>query len=76
MTIGEFIQRCDRYCATAGTSRSWLSKRLFHDTYRLEQLADGQSDVGVRRLARAVDDLAGLENALNEGSGTPEGAAA
>lgn len=44
-------------------SRTWLSKKLFADTFRIQQLADGASDVGVRRLERAVADLATLETA-------------
>jgi hypothetical protein len=63
MSISEFIVRCDRHCQRAGVSRSWLSKRLFSDTDRLDQLAAGNSDVGVNRLARAVADLATLETA-------------
>lgn len=62
MTIPEFISRCDAYCAEAGVSRVWLSKRLFSDTFRLDQLEAGVSDVGVRRLARAVADLAALSD--------------
>lgn len=64
MTIPEFIARCDRYEAEAGVSRTWLSKRLFADTNRIADLASGESDVGVKRLARAVADLEGLEAAL------------
>lgn len=63
MTIEQFIARCDRYCADADVSRVWLSKRLFSDTDRLNQLATGGSDVGVNRLARAARDLAALERA-------------
>jgi hypothetical protein len=61
MSIPDFISACDRYCEAAGVSRVWLSKRLFQDTYRLEQLAAGQTDVGVRRLERASEDLATLQ---------------
>lgn len=63
MTISDFISRCDLFCRATGVSRTWLSKRLFADTFRLQQLADGVSDVGVRRLERAVADLAALEAA-------------
>lgn len=63
MTIPDFIARCDRYCAAADVSRTWLSKRLFADTFRLQSLADGKSDVGVNRLARAAADLDALEAA-------------
>lgn len=73
MSIPEFIVRCDRYCESAQVSRVWLSKRLFSDTFRLDQLAAGQSDVGVKRLERAMADLADLE-AANDAQ--PQGAAA
>jgi hypothetical protein len=62
MGIADFITRCDQFCALRGASRSWLSKRLFHDTFRLDELATGESDVGVRRLERATADLARLES--------------
>lgn len=61
MNIPEFIQACDRYCKAASVTRVWLSKRLFRDTYRLGQLAGGNTDVGVKRLERAVSELAELE---------------
>jgi hypothetical protein len=64
MSIPDFIARCDRYCAASGRGRVWLSKRLFDDTNRLEVLAGGKSDVGVKRLERASRDLAALEEAL------------
>lgn len=64
MSIPDFIARCDRYCEAAEVSRTWLSKRLFNDTYRLRDLADGASDVGVRRLEQAEGVLGGLEAAL------------
>lgn len=62
MTIPEFICMCDAYCAQAGVSRTWLSKRLLKDTTRLQQLADGQVDIGVKRLERAVSDLTALSD--------------
>lgn len=61
MTIPEFIERCEAYRASHGVSQTWLSKRLFDDTFRLKSLADGKSDVGVKRLARAIEDLQALE---------------
>ena len=61
MDIPDFIARCDRYCAKADVTRTWLSKRLLHDTYRLDLLSKGEVDIGVKRLARAADDLAALE---------------
>lgn len=73
MNIPDFIKRCDHYCASAEVSRVWLSKRLFSDTFRIESLANGKSDVGVRRLERAVADLAALE-AANDASPQSEAA--
>lgn len=62
--LPDFLSRCDAYCQAAGVSRVWLSKRLFADTYRLEQLSADKSDVGVKRLERASDELSLLEAAL------------
>jgi hypothetical protein len=64
MSISEFIARCDQYQEAAGVSRVWLSKRLFQDTYRLDDLARGGTDVGVKRLERAAADLEELERSL------------
>jgi hypothetical protein len=61
MNIAAFIARCDAYCEAEERSRVWLSKRLLDDTYRLDKLAKGEVDIGVKRLERAVDDLAALE---------------
>lgn len=55
---------CDAYCAEAGVSRVWLSKRLLKDTTRLADLANGEVDIGVKRLDRAVRDLKALSAAL------------
>lgn len=67
MTIAEFIARCDAYCEKASVTRVWLSKRLFSDTYRIGDLADGKTDVGVKRLTRASEDLSELETQFAEG---------
>lgn len=61
MTISEFIERCDRYCEVSGKKRVWLSKALLSDTFRLQQLADGEVDIGVKRLERASESLSRLE---------------
>ena len=61
MTIPEFIVRCDAFCGQHGVSRTWLSKRLFSDTFRLDSLEAGTSDVGVRRLAKAAQELTALD---------------
>lgn len=68
MTIPEFIRRCDAYCQAAKVGRVWLSKRLLADTYRLEHLAGGRVDIGVKRLERALSDLAALEAQLPSSS--------
>jgi hypothetical protein len=61
MSIPEFIQRCNAFCEAAKVSQTWLSKRLFADTFRLRDLASGKTDIGVRRLDRAIGDLGVLE---------------
>ena len=57
MTLPAFIATCDAFCSDFGVSRVWLSKRLFSDTFRIESLATGKSDVGVLRLEKACADL-------------------
>lgn len=64
MSIQEFIARCDRFCETTGVSRTWLSKRLLKDTFRLDLLANGEVDIGVRRMERALADLKTLERSI------------
>ncbi|QTC88166.1 hypothetical protein [Brevundimonas pondensis] len=61
MLIPDFIARCDAFCEAHGQSRVWLSKRLFNDTFKIENLDAGATDIGVRRLAKAEVDLAALE---------------
>lgn len=75
MTIPEFISRCDAFCERHDVTRVWLSKRLFQDTYRLRDLAEGTADVGVKRLDRACDELAALEIERLAPAGRPEAAA-
>jgi hypothetical protein len=76
MTIAEFIQRCDAFCATHEVSRVWLSKRLLANTDRLEKLAVGKVDIGVKRLERAMADLRALETERDAGREPHPGAAA
>ena len=64
MSIPDFIARCDRYCDATDRKRGGLSKVLFDDTNRLDDLASGESDVGVMRLERASKKLAEMEAAL------------
>lgn len=61
MDIRDFIIRCDTFCDQRDVSRTWLSKRLLHDTYRLDLLARDEVDIGVKRLDRAISDLTALE---------------
>ena len=72
MTIETFIARCDAYCEAAGRTRAWLSKLLFGKGTKLDELASGKCDVGVRRLGLAADELSGLLRALRTTSPTPE----
>ncbi|WP_312126537.1 hypothetical protein [Brevundimonas sp.] len=60
MLISDFIARCDAFCAEREQSRVWLSKRLFNDTFKLDNLANGTADIGVRRMQKACGDLAAL----------------
>lgn len=76
MTIPEFIKRCDAYCQATGRSRVWLSKALLADTFRLDLLAKGSVDIGVKRLAKAAEDLAELERLAAEHEGGGRDAAA
>lgn len=58
---GDFISRCDVYAKRRGIKRSTLSAWIFNDGKRLDQIAGGQSDIGVARLARAIEQLTVLE---------------
>lgn len=60
--ISAFLRRCDALCASATWKRSTLSTKLFNDGKRLDQIADGGSDIGIGRLARAEAELATLED--------------
>jgi hypothetical protein len=61
MNITDFVAACDAFCARHNVTRVWLSKRLLADTYKLDNLAKGSVDIGVKRLEQAFADLAGLE---------------
>jgi hypothetical protein len=61
MSIQPFIDRCTAFCESREVSQVWLSKKLFGDTYRIKNLAEGTSDVGVMRLQRADVELTELE---------------
>ncbi|MGH7018762.1 MAG: hypothetical protein ACREEY_02720 [Brevundimonas sp.] len=70
MPISDFIARCDAFCEARGLSRVWLSKRLFNDTFKIENLDVGATDIGVRRLAKADADLTALEKGVVHGGGS------
>lgn len=72
MSIQTFISRCDRFCVRANVSRTWLSKRLLKDTFRLDLLARGEVDIGVKRMARALEDLKTLERSTKKPRLRPE----
>lgn len=55
--ISDFLARCDAVAQRRGIRRSTLSTLLFNDGKRLDQLASGSSDVGVKRLAEAEAEL-------------------
>ncbi len=59
--LKDFIARCDAVAEKRRMKRSTLSTRLFNDGKRLSQIATGESDVGVRRLAVAEKALAALD---------------
>jgi len=56
-----FIIRCDAAAARMGLRRTTLSTKLFQDGKRLDGLATGSSDVGVRRLKLADEMLSRME---------------
>lgn len=56
--ITSFITLCEQYAAASGRSLRWISRHLLHDARRLEVLKSGNADIGVKRLGRALSDLA------------------
>lgn len=74
MSIPAFIYRCDAYAKRAGVKRTTVSKKLFQMGQKIDELAGGKVDIGVRRLARAQEDLFRLEQKLDgvgDGPGSP-----
>jgi len=59
--LSAFLARCDRLADRLRVSRATLSSRLLLDGKRLDDLASGRSDIGIRRLSRAERELAALE---------------
>lgn len=62
--LQNFLDRCDAECNRLGVKRSTLSTRLFKDGKRLNQIASGNSDIGIGRLALAEADLAAMEKGV------------
>lgn len=64
--IKSFLARCDAYRSRRSPpiSRARLATILFNDGSKLDSL-DAGTDIGTRRLARALTDLAALEAALD-----------
>lgn len=59
--LSAFLARCEQIAARLRISRATLSTRLLSDGKRLDQLYAGDSDIGILRLARAEQMLAGME---------------
>ena len=59
--LAAFISRCDLLAERLSVSRATLSSRILLDGKRLDDIASGRSDIGIRRLSRAERDLAALE---------------
>jgi hypothetical protein len=63
--LHDFIERCAVLSLESGKSLEWISRKILFDGSRLRQLSDGTSDIGVKRLDRALNDLAALESELS-----------
>jgi len=59
--IAAFISRCDAVAKRLRVSRATMSTRILFDGKRLDSIAAGKSDIGVRRLAKAERDLSAYE---------------
>lgn len=71
-TIQQFVARCDRYADGAGVSRVTVSKKLFGQTRKLDDLAKGLVDVGVKRLGEAEEQLTSMERELGRQGATAD----
>lgn len=56
-----FLDRCRRAAERLKISQARLSTILFKDGKRLDQLASGESDIGILRLSRAERALSEME---------------
>lgn len=61
--LSAFVERCDKIVARGSMKRSTLSLKLFMDGKRIDALASGVSDIGIRRLAKAERELSAFESA-------------
>lgn len=68
--LADFVSRCDTVAPLLGVKRSTLSAKLFQDGKRIDVLADGKSDIGIGRLARAERELTALEGVAAQESAT------
>lgn len=59
--LQDFVSRCDAYAKAAGVSRVTVSKKLFGQTRKLDDLANGKVDVGYLRLVEAIKQLGLME---------------
>jgi hypothetical protein len=62
--IENFISRCDRYCEARGIKRTTLSGDVLLNAGRLQQLADGDLNIGFKTLQKAEERLSALESEL------------
>lgn len=61
--LATFLADCDATAGRLGIARATLATKLFSDGKRLDAIAAG-ADIGVRRLERAVADLAKLKSSI------------
>jgi hypothetical protein len=52
--IDALLILCDRYCKSVQKAEATLSTKLFGAGSRISQLRGGATDIGVRRLNRAI----------------------
>ena len=52
--LAALLTLSDAYCKASGLAEATLSTRLLGAGSRLRKLSDGKSDIGVRRLAKAL----------------------
>lgn len=59
--IRQLVQRADRYAARHDLKRTTVSKKLFRDWRRLDELATGKSELRSKTLQRVLKQLEALE---------------